>query len=204
MRVITPLLLLLACGAVNAAAIDVTYTVSGSPGAWTLDFAVTNQMTAWPTQDIYQFGVLLSGPGVSASPGGYDPNVYGSWTNFFSGGSPVFYNNIWFDGNDFNHLLPGTSLSGFMATVADAAPPLQVSWFAYSVASSFDPADLYTGSDAFVIDPNFLTAGFEGTATPTAGAVGAPEASSLMLMAIGIGAGALLRKPYLKYKSKAT
>ena len=196
MRVIPYLLLLLSCSAAHAGPIDVTYTVSGSPGTWTLDFTVTNQMTAWPTQDIYQFGVLLSGPGVSASPSGYDPTLIASWTNFFAGGSPLFYNNIWLDVNDFNHLLPGTSLSGFMVMVADAAPPAQVSWFAYSVPSSFDPADLYTGSGAFAVDPNFLTAGFEGTAAAAPGpdGVGAPEVSSLTLMAIGVGAGVLLRK----------
>ena len=194
MRLITLLLLLVACGA--AAPIDVTYTVSGSPGSWTLDFVVSNQIAASPTQDIYHFGVLLGGPGITGSPAGYDPNVQASWTNFFAGGSPLFYNNIWYDSTDFNHLLPGTSLSGFKATVTGATPPDHVSWFAYTVASSFDPADLYTGSDAFVIDPGFLTAGFEGTALRAPGAVGvgAPEVSSLTLMAIGIGAGALLRR----------
>src|SRR4051794_4635281 len=84
-----------------ASAVSVSYTVSGASGAWQLNFTVTNGMGAWPQQDIYQFGVALSVPGVTGSPAGYDPTIYGTWTNFFQGGSANFYNNIWYDGNDF-------------------------------------------------------------------------------------------------------
>src|SRR5262245_45805246 len=153
------LLLFAVCFAANSAvAIDVTYSVAGSPGAWDLNFTVHNNLSAWPTQDIYHFGVLLSAPGIIGSPTGYDPNAYASWTNFFSGGSSLVYNNIWYDGSDFNHLLSGTSLSGFIVEIADATGPTSVPWFAYTVASSFDPGDLYDGTEAFAIDPDFLTA----------------------------------------------
>ena len=37
--------------------IDVSYTASGSPGAWTLDFSVTNNLG--DTNNVYYFGVRL-------------------------------------------------------------------------------------------------------------------------------------------------
>lgn len=194
MMKLTKLLVLLlgASYAANSAAVDVTYTVTGSSGAWNLNFTVTNNMTAWPSQDIYQFGVLLSGPGVTGSPTGYDPTVFATWTNFFSGGSANFYNNIWYDGTDFDHLLPGTSLPGFVVQIADAVAPSSVPWFALSVANTFDPADIYTGTEAFNIDQDFLTAGFEGTSSQAAVAAVAPEPASISFVLIGLTAGTYL------------
>ena len=177
--------LVLTVGAIlaNAAAIDVSYTVSGSQGAWNLDFTVTNNMTAWPGQDVYQFGVVLSAGDVTGSPAAYDPTVYATWTNLFNGGGPFFYNNIWVDFNDFNHLLPGQSLSGFVAQIADPTPPTSVQWFAFSVPETFDPADIYTGFDSFRVDSDLLTAGFEGTAAEASSNVSAvPEPSTALLI----------------------
>ncbi|HJZ98085.1 MAG TPA: hypothetical protein VKE70_16360 [Candidatus Solibacter sp.] len=189
------LLLLTVCFAANSAvAIDVTYSVTGSPGAWDLNFTVQNNLSAWPTQDIYHFGVLLSAPGITGSPAGYDPNAYASWTNFFNGGSSLVYNNIWYDGSDFNHLLPGTSLSGFIVEIADATAPTSVPWFAYTVTSSFDPADLYDGTEAFAIDSGFLTAGFEGTAVTLVPAASAPEPSALAFVITGLMTCAIVRR----------
>lgn len=183
------------CLTASAGAIDVTYTVSGSPGSWDLNFTVTNNLTAWPTQDVFQFGVVLSAPGITGSPTGYDPTAIASQFNFFLGGSTNVYNNNWVDFLDFNHLLPGTSLSGFIANIADATPPTSVPFYAFSAPSDFDPAHIYTGSDAFNIDSNFSTAGFEGTAVEAAAA---PEASTFGVMAIGLGLGALLRRKILR------
>src|ERR1035441_6009588 len=87
-----------ACSVASAGAIDVTYAVSGSAGAWDLNFTVANNMTGGPEQDIYQFGVQLSVPGIIGSPTGYDPNATTlPWTNFFNGGSEILYNNVWAD-----------------------------------------------------------------------------------------------------------
>ena len=175
-----------ACSVASAGAIDVTYAVSGSAGAWDLNFTVANNMTGGPEQDIYQFGVQLSAPGIIGSPTGYDPNATTlPWTNFFNGGSGIFYNNVWADFADFNHLLSGTNLSGFIVEVTDAVAPASVPWFAYAYPSSLDPADLYTGSGAFAVDPSF-GAGFEGIASP--------EPSTLGLLVIGLGIGVFLRR----------
>jgi hypothetical protein len=175
-----------ACSVASAGAIDVTYTVSGSPGAWDLNFTVANNMTVGPTQDIYRFGVQLSVPGIIGSPTGYDPNATTlPWTNFFNGGSQIFYNNVWVDFADFNHLLSGTSLSGFIVEVPDLVAPTVVPWFAFAIPTSFDPADVFVGPEAFVNDPTY-GAGFEGVASP--------EPSTLGLLAIGLGIGVFLRR----------
>ena len=179
-----------ACSVASAGAIDVTYAVSGSPGAWDLNFTVANNMTGGPDQDIYQFGVQLSAPGIIGSPAGYDPNATTlPWTNFFYGGSAILYNNVWVDFVDFNHLLSGTSLSGFIVEVPDDVAPAIVPWFAYATPSSGDPAELYTGSGAFAVDP--FTAGLEGIASPD---IASPEPSTLGLLVIGLGIGVFLRR----------
>jgi hypothetical protein len=187
------LLLATTCAA-NSAAVTVTYTATGSPGAWDLDFTVANNMTLWPSQDLYLFGVLLSGPGITGSPTGYDPTLHPTWTNFFSGGSSNFYNNVWADETDLDHLLPGSSLSGFVVHVTDLVVPPSVQWFAWSVTNTFDPADLYTGADAFNIDPDFLTAGFEGIADAPVAAAAVPEPWSIGLVMIGLTACTYLRQ----------
>src|SRR5215471_17064217 len=121
------LLLATTCAA-NSAAVTVTYTSTGSPGAWDLNFTVANNMTAWASEDLYLFGVLLSGPGITGSPTGYDPTLHPTWSNFFIGGSSNLYNNVWADETDFDHLLPGSSLSGFIAHVTDPVAPPLVPW----------------------------------------------------------------------------
>lgn len=184
-------LLVPASFAAYAGAIDVTYAVTGSTGAWDLNFTVANNLTSWPTQDIYQFGVELSGPGVIGSPAGYDGTITGSWTNFFNGGGPYFYNNIWDDFNDLNHLLPGTSLSGFIAEIGDPTPPTSVRWFAFTVPYTLEATDIYTGTDAFTIDPSMLTAGFEGATTAVVTATFEPSTTVTLLIG---GLGIALRR----------
>lgn len=189
------LITLVACLTASASAVDVTYSVGGSSGSWDLNFTVTNNMTAWPTQDVYQFGVVLSAPGITGSPTGYDPHYYATEFTFFLGGSTNVYNNNWVDLSDFTHLLPGTSLSGFTVNINDAARPTAIPFYAFSVASDFDPNHLYDGPGSFHIDPAFLTAGFEGTAVE---ADSAPEASTVVLAAIGLGLCVPLRRKLVR------
>jgi len=186
------LLLITLSTVASAGAIDVAYTVTGAPGAWNVDFNVTNNMSAWPMQNVYHFGVLLSGNNVVGSPGNFS-QAFSPYTNFFNGGSMLFYNNTWQDvtfgaGGD---LPPGSSLSGFIVGISDVAPPTQVSWFAYSTASSGDPADGYTGIEGFYNDG--LSAGFEGIASPAATA-GVPEPATLAVVAGSLGLLSLVRR----------
>jgi hypothetical protein len=184
-----------ACSVASAGVIDVTYAVSGSPGAWDLNFTVTNNMTGGAVQDIYQFGVDLSAPGIIGSPAGYDPSgPFDSLTNFYYGGSSIFYNNFWSDSSDYTLLLSGTSLSGFMVEVPDDVAPAIVPWFAYATPSSGDPADAYTGPGAFPVP---FGAGLEGSAS-SGSDIASPEPSTLGLLVMGLGIGVILRRTVMR------
>ncbi len=52
-----------------------TYTSSGTPGNYTLDFTVNNTTPGTQGFDIYFFGVLVNGQ-VSGSPSGYYSSYY--------------------------------------------------------------------------------------------------------------------------------
>jgi hypothetical protein len=86
-------LALVSCCAVEtaqASPIDVSYSVSGSPGEWLLDFTVTNNLDQFggPGQLIYLFAVALPSTDISMSP----PNwAYAENVGY---GGPV-YNNAW-------------------------------------------------------------------------------------------------------------
>ena len=49
--------------------VDVSYTVSGSPGAWVLDFSVTNNLGG--TNSIYYLNVGLPTTSIVGSPAGW-------------------------------------------------------------------------------------------------------------------------------------
>ena len=168
--------MMMALSSAEAAAVGVSYTVAGSAGDWTLDFNVTNGETG-TDQAIYLFGVLLSRNNVVASPAGYDPTVFDTWTNSGLGGSDTLYNNVWLDAST-SHLLPGTSLSGFDVKVSDAIAPSSVEWFALSIGNV-----AYMGSGSFG-DPT--NPGFEGVASPEAGA--------WVLCAVGVAGLAVMRR----------
>jgi hypothetical protein len=165
--------------AARANPIDVSYTVSGTSGAYVLDFTVTNNLLAFPSQDVYFFGVDLSGRDIIGSPAGYDPNDWTSWTNTSYGGSSTVYNNNWID-SSYSDLLPGGSLSGFEVQISDPVAPTAVSWFAY--AYSADDADPYTGGGNFNSQQN---PGFEELAGTGTGA-SVPEPTTWIGMLTGL------------------
>ena len=144
----------------SATPIQVSYTVTGSSGNWTLDFSVTNNEIG-TDQAVYLFGVMLNARDVVGSPIPYDPTVYPTWTNSGLGGSNTLYNNVWLDSSESN-LLPGQTLSGFDVHVADLMAPQAVPWFAFSIGNI-----PYAGNDYFGGDPT--NPGFEGVATPEPG-----------------------------------
>ena len=214
MKTLTVLLMLaLSSLTVFAGTIDpvsVTYTVSGQPGAWDLNFTVANNITTGPQQDIFQFGVQLSVSDIIGTP----PSPY-FYAGYYPGPAEYFvydgnvgtsYNNNWFgaDSSDTNYLaqlLSGSSLSGFMVAVPDAVAPVLVPWFVYVTPNSGDPADLflpptnwYLGTGSFPVD-SYIT-GFEGTASSD---VASPEPATMTMFGSAfIGLALWFSKRHLK------
>jgi hypothetical protein len=174
------IVLVLVCGIAAPAIADpihvgVSFTTTGTPGDYELDFTVHNNMLAWPGQNVYFFGVSLGARDIAGSPGTFNPDMWLTWDNTPYGGSSTIYNNVWIGGS----ITPGTSLSGFKVHITDLVAPTSVPWFMFSVGSPD-----YTGGDNF---NNGYNPGFEGD-QPLIAAV--PEPTSLALA--GIGALSLL------------
>lgn len=156
--------------------VSASYTVSGSPGNYDLNFSLTNNMLAWPTQYIYFFAVRLSAHDITGSPSGwFDNNADANWFNY--GGSTTEYNNTWITGGD--GVTPGNTLSGFIVHDTDLIAPTSVSWSAVSYSNS---QEHFTGGGNFITEVN---PGFEGLATPSASAV--PVPSTLVMSSILFG-----------------
>lgn len=146
---------------VHAAPVNVTYTVSGSSGNYTLDFSFTNNELG-TDQDIYLLGIYLDpSHGLSqaiSSPSSYDPTAFPTYSVSGLGGSNIEYDDVWLDGTVSN-LAPGQTLSGFDVQVASGVAPAAVPWFALSSGSL-----AYLGAGSFTNDPD--NPGFEGVAAP--------------------------------------
>lgn len=188
--------LLLASG-LSAGPINVSYTVTGSPGDWTLDFSVNNNLTGYPNQDMYFFGVLLDDQDITGFPAVAGSAAYALYCNptcgspstssiynpSVSDGPNLNYNNVWIESGPFTNdtaLFPGSTLSGFdVLDTADLTAPTSVSWFAFTVDDRFPDGTNYTGGDNFNsgISGAGQFPGFAGTATSAS-----PEPSTLILL----------------------
>ena len=167
--------------------INVSYTVTGGPGDWTLDFSVNNNISGAANQDVYFFGVdLSSSSNINGSPSFFSAffpvNLSGSF-----GGANITYNDTWLDSSEGSDglALPGTTTSGFDVMISDATAPTSVDWAA--VTFGLDP---YSGSgnlDTLLADSaeNPL---FEGAASPT------PEPSTLIFLGAGLAGIVGLRR----------
>jgi len=135
----------------SANSIDVGFSVSGTPGNYTLDFSVTNNAVG----DLYFFGISLPGSSTAASPSGFSD--HGIWqfptmTSDFQcpslgaciQGVPI-YGSTWSDngsstrssGPYFTSLLPGTTVSGFDVHISDLVAPSSVPFFAVNCVDNF-------------------------------------------------------------------
>jgi hypothetical protein len=175
----------------TASPINVSYTTTGSPGDWTLNFSVNNNLIGFPGQFLFLFGVLLSSnDSVGSAPYFF---AYGSFDPVGLGGPDINYNNVWLGNGPEISYLPGTTASGFEAVDSDAVAPSSNEWYVFTTCdiSGFCFLDSpYTGSGSFYNDPSHYGTGFDGVAMPTNAA---PEPSTFALIAVGVAGAALLR-----------
>ncbi len=130
---------------VRAATVNVSYTVTGSPGDWTLDFSITNN---YSLASVFQFHTLVNWGGDVHSPANWTSSA-NSFNFQQYGASSTVYNLSWFNshynpisigpGYDPPFLVgPGETLSGFQPLhVLDQQAPFSVKWLAW--AYSTDP-----------------------------------------------------------------
>lgn len=156
----------------------VTFSVSGSSGAWDLNFNVQNNFLSGEGK-IYFFGVLLGAGNIQSSPSSWDPNTWPTWSNSGFGGSSTVYDNNWIDLSFSNNIAEGTGMSGFVARSGDVNMPTTVQYFCYAFNGT------YGGSDFFNSATN---PGFEGRATVV------PEPATLSVLALGVAALARKRR----------
>jgi hypothetical protein len=108
----------------------ITYTSSGTPGNFTLDFTVNNTTPGTDGFDIYYFGVLVNGQ-VSGSPQGYNAQYFSNiHTVEITGPASNWpFNNFWIDPT-YSALPTGENLSGFDVSDTDQNVPTSVQYFA--------------------------------------------------------------------------
>jgi hypothetical protein len=152
----------------------VTYTATGSPGDWTLDFTVTNTTD----QLLYHFAVALP-YAITGIPSGWEYYFYVDPQG--CGCSP--YRNSFVTINGAEDDVPiGGSLSGFLLQVNSLAPPATLDW----AAATYDGYGgmPYTGTDSTdPMDPD--NAQFIGTAsitTPEPVTTGSLVAAALLMI----------------------
>ena len=77
-------------GSASAAPVDVSYTVTGTAGNWTLDFNFANNLTG-SSQYLYFLGVNLdpATASISGLPNGF--YTYSGWNGAYAGGQNVNY-----------------------------------------------------------------------------------------------------------------
>jgi hypothetical protein len=168
----------------HANPVEVTYTLSGSAGAWVLDFSVTNNLGG--QNEIYVFGVQLSTTNIAGSPSYWAPqSSYNPGPGCCGDGTPgpdITYNNVWHVDFSLSQGIPsGSTLGGFEVIDTDTLAPSVVPWWVYAVDGT------YTGPDYFHRPDN---PGFAGTTDGSLSTIYVPPGSGNISGAPGPVAGA--------------
>jgi hypothetical protein len=150
-----------------------TATVSGSSGAWVLDFSFTNNLGG--TNDIYFVAVYDISGTLIGSPAGFPQwNMGATYNPAVYGGPNVNFNAVWIDNSaTYTAFLPGTTVSGFQILDTSNDAPENLQWVVFAYGGQ------YFGGD------NFYTTSSPGF-TGTADIVEAPEPASLTLLGLGV------------------
>jgi hypothetical protein len=151
----TGVLLLVSASWVQAGPV-VTYTVSGTPHNYVLNFSITNTLDVW-NLEIYQFGIALDTGDITGSPSNWAPlgSPLNIGTNF--PGSPDLDVNLWISNSD-GHIQSGVTMSGFTVFSNAASAPASVKWYAIAYDFTTSGATAYPGLDSwyYVYNPLFV------------------------------------------------
>ena len=151
---------------------NATYQVSGMPGAYTLNFTVSNDLPTALNQNIYYFGIAPDVPITNSS------SLWGPFDNenghiALQASSGIVYNTGWITNPSVPGIASGSALPDFNATFATI--PAAVNFY------------------AFVYDTTKI--GYEGIATSAAAVPEASTAGSFgLLLAFGLGSLAVVVK----------
>ena len=159
----------------------VSYTVSGTPGQYTMDFTVNNTTPGTSGFDIYFFGVLVDGV-ASSSPSGYYSSYYFA-THTVETTGPAYdwpFNNTWIDPT-YTALPTGSTRSGFDVSDTDQNAPTSVQYFAFG----YDAGVPYTGPGNEDMSSPYnspLFVGYAVVAVPEPATVSIIAGASLLLL----------------------
>ena len=164
-------------GSASAAPVDVSYTVTGTAGNWTLDFNFANNLTG-SSQYLYFLGVNLdpATASISGLPNGF--YTYSGWNGAYAGGQNVNYALNWLDQGDYTQG-PGVgqSLDGFLVHDTATTLPSSIDWFAFG----YGFGSAYTGPG--MSGGNIQNPQFQGSASVST----VPEPANVALLLAGLG-----------------
>lgn len=167
----------------------VNYTVSGTPGQYTLNFTLNNTTPGTSGFDIYFFGVQVDGS-VSGSPSGYHSSYY-AIPHTVEVTGPAFdwpFNNTWIDPS-YTLLPTGATLSGFKVSDTDLNAPKSVQYFAFG----YDAGVPYTSAGNENMSSPYNSPLFVGYAVAVV-----PEPTTISLITVGWLLRLLSRKTRIK------
>jgi len=120
----------------------ISYTISGAPRAYTLNFTVNNTTPGTGGFDIYYWGILDDGS-VSGTPSGYASVTFSTVHQIEGGDDPSWsFNTYWIDAS-YTHLPTGSTLTGFEVLDTDATAPTSIPYFAFGE----NGGAIYSGPD---------------------------------------------------------